>query len=157
MRNEIATFLNERIEAGDFPSAVFLVAEKGEIVVHEALGYAVVEPERIEAKKDTIYDLASLTKPLVTGLLFARLVEQQVVGLDDPIGRWVSEFDNRALQPSIADLACHVSGLPAWITLYYLTESPYEVRQPIASLLGEPESRCFTAISITSFSEPSST
>lgn len=139
MRNEIATFLSGRIDAGDFPSAVYLVAEKGQIVLHEALGHAVVEPELIEATTDTIYDLASLTKPLVTGFLFARLIEQQVVGLDDPIGRWVSEFANRALQPSISDFACHVSGLPAWVPLYLTTESPYEVRRPIASLLRERE------------------
>ncbi len=63
----ISKFLSERIAAGDFPSAVYLVAEKGEIVFHDALGFAVVEPEKIKAKVNTIYDLASLTKPLVTG------------------------------------------------------------------------------------------
>ena len=55
-------FLQSRIEAKDFPSAVYLVAEKGEITLQDALGLAVVEPERIKAESDTIYDLASLTK-----------------------------------------------------------------------------------------------
>ena len=67
MNERISAFLQERIGANDFPSAVYLVAEKGDIVFQDALGYAVVEPERIEARLDTIYDLASLTKPLVTG------------------------------------------------------------------------------------------
>ncbi|MEO7659557.1 MAG: serine hydrolase, partial [Pyrinomonadaceae bacterium] len=66
MNNEISKFLQERIAARDFPSAVYLVAEKGEIVLHDALGNAVVEPETIKAQPDTIYDLASLTKPFVT-------------------------------------------------------------------------------------------
>ena len=56
---KISEFLQSRIEAGDFPSAVYLVAEKGQIVFQDALGLAVVEPEKIEAKIDTIYDLAS--------------------------------------------------------------------------------------------------
>ena len=137
MSEQISQFLQERIDAGDFPSAVYLVAEKGEILMHEALGHAVVEPELIEARKDTIYDLASLTKPLMTGLLLARLIEQQVLGLDDPIGKWALEFDDRNLQPSIRDLVCHTSGLPAWVPLYLTSDSPYEVRRAIAELLKE--------------------
>ncbi len=69
---EISEYLKERTDAGDFPSAVYLVAERGEIVFQDALGFAVVEPERIAAKIDTIYDFASLTKPLVAGLLSAK-------------------------------------------------------------------------------------
>ena len=74
---EISNFLQERIDAKDFPSAVYLVAEKDEIVFEDALGLAVVEPEKIEARIDTIYDLASLTKVLVTGLLCAKLIEKK--------------------------------------------------------------------------------
>ncbi len=57
MKSEkISAFLQSRIEAKDFPSAVHLVAEKGKIVFQDALGFAVVKPEKIEAKLDTIYD-----------------------------------------------------------------------------------------------------
>ena len=75
MSEKISNFFKERIAAGDFPSAVYIVAENGEAVFRDALGYAVVEPERIPAVTDTIYDLASLTKVLVTGLLSAILLE----------------------------------------------------------------------------------
>ena len=66
--------MRERIEAGDFPSAVYLAAEKGEIVLEGAIGNSVVEPEMVPARLDTIYDLASMTKVLVTGLLVAKLI-----------------------------------------------------------------------------------
>jgi CubicO group peptidase (beta-lactamase class C family) len=59
----ISTFLSERIAAGDFPSAVYVVSEKGRITFADALGHSVVEPYRITTSLDTIYDLASLTKP----------------------------------------------------------------------------------------------
>src|SRR2546421_11998455 len=78
----ISKMLISRIHAGDFPSAVYVVAEKGHAIFSDALGDAVREPEHISASLDTIYDLASLTKPLVTGLLCARFVESGALKLD---------------------------------------------------------------------------
>lgn len=137
MSKVISEFLQERIDAGDFPSAVYLVAEKGEIVFHEALGYAVVEPERIPAKLDTIYDLASLTKPLVTGLLAARHIEDgditehttisdSLIGYD---GSWVADIP-------VLDLATHTSLLRSWLPLYLLASSfsPREIAKVIGNL-----------------------
>src|SRR5687767_898502 len=92
MNEAISPFLSERIAENDFPSAVYLVAEKGEIVYHDALGYAVIEPERVEAELDTIYDVASLTKPLVTGLLSAGLIESGDLTLDGAIGSFFEDF-----------------------------------------------------------------
>jgi CubicO group peptidase (beta-lactamase class C family) len=116
MHEKISSFLKTRIDAGDFPSAVYLVAEKGEIVFHDALGYAVVEPERIEARLDTIYDLASLTKVLVTGLLLALKIESGAVELDDYVRRHLGELARKNFD--VRDLVAHKSGLPAWIPFY---------------------------------------
>ncbi len=128
MRNEIATFLSERIEAGDFPSAVYLVAEKGEIVLSEALGNAVVEPEKIEATTDTIYDLASLTKVLVTGLLCAKLIEAGEIQLDARVSIYLKEFDLEGKRMiKMSDLLSHSSHLPAWKPFYLLVSDPTEV------------------------------
>ncbi|MGE3467041.1 MAG: serine hydrolase domain-containing protein, partial [Pyrinomonadaceae bacterium] len=117
MSNSISTFLQERIDAGDFPSAVYLVAENGEIRLHEALGYAVVEPERIEARIDTIYDVASLTKVLVTGLLAAQQIEDGELSLASRLGG-----DAAAIADvTVEQLATHTSGLTAWKPLYILS------------------------------------
>ncbi|HKP67668.1 MAG TPA: serine hydrolase [Pyrinomonadaceae bacterium] len=116
MHPDISKFLQSRIDAGDFPSAVYLVAEKGEIKFHDALGYAVVEPERIEAKVDTIYDLASLTKPLVTGLLLSEAVESGSADMGDLARKHIGELARRDF--TIGDLLAHRSGLPAWRPLY---------------------------------------
>ncbi|HWW76153.1 MAG TPA: serine hydrolase domain-containing protein, partial [Pyrinomonadaceae bacterium] len=115
----ISTMLAERIKAGDFPSAVYLVAERGEVRFSDALGDAVRDPERHAATPETIYDLASLTKPLVTGMLLARLVERGVVGLDAPVAEYLPRFgadDKRAV--TVRHLVTHTSGLPAWMPLY---------------------------------------
>lgn len=124
---QITEFLGSRIIAKDFPSAVYLIAEKGEIVFHDALGLAVVKPEKIKAKQNTIYDLASLTKPLVTGLLCAKLIEQDQ--LKPLVIEHLPKFDYASRHPETGrdigtwDLLCHRSGFPGWKPLYLVCQS----------------------------------
>ena len=119
--NSISSFLGERIAAGDFPSAVYLVAERGCEVFADALGQAVAEPEKIPATLDTIYDLASLTKPLITGLLCARRIEAGELTLDSSVSHYLPEFDRTDKQAiTVGQLLTHTSGLPAWRPLYIL-------------------------------------
>ncbi len=121
---EISTFLQKRIDAKDFPSAVYLVAEKGEIVFRDALGFAVVEPEKIEVKLDTIYDLASLTKPLVTGLLCAKLIERGKLKLEDRIIRFFILFNReKKSEITIQDLLTHTSNFSAWKPFYLIADT----------------------------------
>ena len=118
----INTLLAARIAAGDFPSAVYLVAERGQARFAAALGDAVRVPVPRAAMLDTIYDLASLTKPLVTGLLCAQLLERGPLELDRPVADYLAEFappDKQAI--TIRQLLTHTSGLPAWRPLYLLT------------------------------------
>jgi CubicO group peptidase (beta-lactamase class C family) len=137
LRHEpINTFLSERIAAGEFPSAVYLVGVRGEAVYAGALGFAVTEPAT-PARPETIYDLASLTKPLVTGLLTARLIERGALHLDDTVARYLREFDRpdkRAL--TLRQLVSHTSGLPAWRPLYLTTGG--ERARVLASIAAEP-------------------
>jgi len=121
--SEITSFLAERIAAGDFPSAVYLVAEKERPLFADALGNAVVEPRRIAATLETIYDLASLTKPLITGLLCARRVEAGEITLDSSVSNYLREFERTDKQAiTIRQILTHTSGLPAWRPLYILAE-----------------------------------
>jgi CubicO group peptidase (beta-lactamase class C family) len=100
------------------------VAEKGHAVFADAVGEAVREPSGIPATRDTIYDLASLTKPLVTGLLCARGVESGALALEAPVARYLAEFDQPDKRSiTIQQLLTHTSGLPAWRPLYLLAEN----------------------------------
>jgi serine-type D-Ala-D-Ala carboxypeptidase len=122
--------------AGDFPSAVYLVAEKGQPVYADALGEAVREPQQISASLNTIYDLASLTKPLVTGLLCARSVEAGQLNLDSALVDHLPEFDRSDKSAiTIRQLLTHTSGLPAWRPLYLLASDKYKV---LAAIADEP-------------------
>ncbi len=123
-QNQIEALLTKHIAAGDFPSAVYLVGERGRIRFEGALGNAVREPTAHHATLDTIYDLASLTKPLITGLLCARRIEQGKLSLDDSIAQYLPEFDTpgkRAI--NVRQLLTHTSGLSAWLPLALVTNS----------------------------------
>ena len=130
---EISKFLGERIAAGDFPSAVYLVAESGEIVFQDAIGHAVIEPESIKATTDTIYDLASLTKPLVTGLMVSKLIDSGAIQLSAPIGEHLSAVQGNTSEITIRDLLLHTSGLAAWLPFYLLVDRRKAIPAEIAS------------------------
>jgi CubicO group peptidase (beta-lactamase class C family) len=118
--DRLADYLRHHVEAGDFPGAVYLVAEDGRILADGALGLAVARPERIAATPDTIYDLASLTKPLAGALLAALLEAEGRLALDDPLGRHLPDWtaEGPASRVTLLDLLTHRSGLPAWRPLY---------------------------------------
>jgi CubicO group peptidase (beta-lactamase class C family) len=125
---EISAFLQERIDAGDFPSAVYLVAEKGEVRFQDTLGYAVVEPKRIPARSDTLYDLASLTKVLVTAPLAVDLINSGKLDLDAPFLDYLRPLDaDDKRHISIRQLATHTSGFKAWLPFYMLVGERSEV------------------------------
>ena len=136
-RNEqISALLQEHIDAGEFPSAVYLVAQGDDVVLADALGHSVVEPYRVANKFDTIYDLASLTKPLVTTLLCSRRIELGELTLDSSVSHYLAEFDRTDKQMiTVRELLTHTSGLPAWRPLYVLTEDqPDRAAGAIANL-----------------------
>jgi len=99
------------------------------------------EPEQIPASLNTIYDLASLTKPLVTGLLCARLVEAGKLKLEAAVADYLPDF-NRSDKSAITirQLLTHTSGLPAWRPVYLLAEDKDKVIAAIAeeSLQAQP-------------------
>jgi serine-type D-Ala-D-Ala carboxypeptidase len=131
---KISEFLQSRIEAKDFPSVSYLVAEKGKIVLQDALGLAVVEPEKIEARTDTIYDLASLTKVLVTGLLCAKLIEAGEINLHDKIAKYFDEFDtNEKREITTRNLLTHTSGFRAWLPFYLICDLRFAICDCIAA------------------------
>ncbi len=127
-RNEqLSSFLAEHIQAGDFPSAVYLVAQRGEAVFADALGQSVVTPYRIDTQLNTIYDLASLTKPLITGMLCARRIEAGELTPDSSVSHYLPEFDRPDKHMiTVRELLTHTSGLPAWRPLYILAEGEPE-------------------------------
>lgn len=135
-KTKISSFLAERISTGDFPSAVYVIAQEGQPVFSDAIGNAVVQPQEIPATLNTIYDLASLTKPLITGLLCSRLIESGKLILDKSVSHYLGEFERTDKQAiTIRQLLTHTAGLPGWRPLYILAQAePDNVLNAIANI-----------------------
>jgi len=107
------------IEQGVFPGGVVLVRRGNEIVVHEAYGHSfthqdvrTISLDPVTTRRDTIYDLASITK-LFTATCVMQLVDEQKLQLDDPMGRYLPEFAaNDKTEITARQLLTHVTGLP---------------------------------------------
>jgi CubicO group peptidase (beta-lactamase class C family) len=140
-QKDISAFLNERIAANDFPSAVYLVAEKGEIVFQDALGFAVVEPEKIPATMETIYDLASLTKVLVTGLLYAKFLQDDgFYSLETTIGkRFRNQLFKEKGKITVRELVTQSSGFLDWYPFYSVFFDPrHKIEAAIETIFNLP-------------------
>jgi len=136
----ISSFLESEIARGSLPGGQYLVGEDLHIIAEDALGLAVAEPERIPATLDTIYDLASLTKPLVTALLVVRFAERGVLDLNAALARYLSEFNHEEQREiTLTQLLTHTSGLPNWRPLYLEAQTRAGVPAAIARVLLEPQ------------------
>jgi CubicO group peptidase (beta-lactamase class C family) len=110
--------IDKAIEAQEIPGAVVLarMPRDGEVLEHCSVrGLAVVRPERLPMQRETLFDLASLTKPLATTTAILWLVHDGAVDLDAPVSKYLPEFSERdkdAVQ--VRHLLTHSSGLKPW-------------------------------------------
>lgn len=106
------------VRSGVFPGAVLLVSRGREILFHRAYGVANLFTGSAVGL-DTVFDLASLTKPLATALALMKLTAQGRLTLETPLGFLLPEFahtEKRAI--TIAQLLAHQSGYPAYRPYY---------------------------------------
>jgi CubicO group peptidase (beta-lactamase class C family) len=115
----IEEILGQGLLEGAFPGGVLLVAKRGEIVLHQEAGLCSMRPKQEPMTKETIFDLASLTKPLATTLAVMKLVDQEKIHLDQPLSEIIrrgSLKEKGSLTPRL--LLNHSAGFVAWKPLY---------------------------------------
>jgi len=109
---EIAPLVEEGIRRGDYPGAVVLIGRGHQIVYFQAFGRREVRPKPEPMTRDTIFDLASLTKVVATAPAIMQLVENGRLTLEDKLSKWVpacDRADKRAI--TLHNLLAHDSGL----------------------------------------------
>lgn len=109
-----AELMQHAVETGVFPGGVLLAARFDQVVFHQ--GFGVTDHiRRIPVTCDTVYDLASLTKPLATAAALMRLVQQGRIRVEDRLGEVIPDFsetDKNRIR--VRHLLCHNSGLPPY-------------------------------------------
>jgi CubicO group peptidase (beta-lactamase class C family) len=118
--------LDERV----FPGAVLLAAREGNIFFHKAWGVADLSSGR-PVTVDTVYDLASLTKPLATTLAVMRLIQTGRLTLETPLAPVLPVMaDTAKAGVTLRQLLSHCSGWPAWQPYFeQLRQHPEEDRR----------------------------
>ncbi|MGD1237038.1 serine hydrolase domain-containing protein [Mycobacterium seoulense] len=119
----VSKLINQAIAANKLPGAVVEVGHGGKAVFHRAYGSRKLagepgldgSPTPAEPMtEDTLFDLASLTKSLATATAVMQLYEQGKVGFDDPVQRYLPDFnatnDPHRAQVSVRMLLTHTSG-----------------------------------------------
>lgn len=116
MRSErlegIAPLVTQAIESKKMPGCVVTIGRRGHVVYQRAFGHKQVQPELSEMTVDTVFDMASLTKPIATATSIMILFEQGKLRLDDRVDRYLPAFGNSGKEKAtIRDLLTHQAGL----------------------------------------------
>ena len=93
------------------PGAVLCVVDEGKIVHLEAYGYRAIVPEHEEMTENTIFDLASVSKPTGAGTAALLLVKEGKLSVDDLVCKYIPNFHPDV---TVRHLMTHYSGLPAY-------------------------------------------
>ena len=104
------TLFEEAVASDDMRGAVVLVARKGRVVLHEAVGWRDVE-RKLPMERDTLFRMASNTKA-VTATAILLLQQEDKLSVDDSVRKYLPSFDNyRAGEIKIRHLLSHTSGM----------------------------------------------
>lgn len=134
--NPVAQILHEAIAEHAFPGAALVVSRRGQVVLETYAGAHTYDDDSVAVDAETTYDLASLTKVLVTTPLCMRLYEAGKLRLDEPIGSVLPEFtgdEGRPDRVTFRHLLAHSSGLPAHRKYYEHAHHPEQVLQQVFS------------------------
>jgi len=123
----IDEFLSRQIKLKIFPSACYLIAKGDKVYRENSLGFSVVEPVKIKANVNTIYDLASLTKPLIIGSLYGLFFQNKIINLSYELNKFYPKIPEEKRSIKIIDLLTHQSGFPAWYPLYFEGKDKHEM------------------------------
>ena len=114
----VDAILERAVQEQNPPGVVVIVGHNGETVYRKAFGYRSLEPQREPMTLDTIFDMASLTKCMVTATGVMQLVQAGQVRLNDPVTKYIPEFAQNGKQDiTVRQLLIHYSGLPEDIDL----------------------------------------
>ena len=109
--NQIDGLVEKAIADKKMPGAVVLVGHKGKIVYRKAFGNRALVPTVEKMTVDTIFDVASLTKVVATTTSIMKLVEDGKVRLNDTIGDFFPEIEDKDVKKvTVQQLLTHTGG-----------------------------------------------
>ncbi len=114
---EIDAIINDAVQSKLIPGAVLAIGHNGRVVYRKAYGSRAIVPAREPMTLDTIFDAASLTKVVATTPSIMKLFEEGKIRLDDPVTKYLPEFQGGKSDITVRLLMTHFSGLPPDLVL----------------------------------------
>ncbi len=120
-----------------FPGAVCAITAHGNLVALRGFRHFTYHPDSPAVEATTVFDLASLTKPLATTAVAMLLCDRNLLNLATPLSHLLPEFlsaaapDPRRASVTLHHLLAHSSGLPAHKKFYLTCRSPEDMWQAI--------------------------
>lgn len=112
MYTKTKALIRQQLQAGVFPGVAFAFIEKDQID-ENIWGNQMLVPDKVRLQKDTLFDVASLTKVICTTSVILRLVEQERLQIDQPLQKYLTAFQNP--QITLRHLLTHTSDIKTWI------------------------------------------
>ncbi|MSR52683.1 MAG: class A beta-lactamase-related serine hydrolase [Gemmataceae bacterium] len=137
---QIDTSVEAAVKRGDCPGAVVVVVHDDEVVFRKAFGQRSLQPDKQAMAVDTVFDLASLTKPIATATSAFVLIEQRKLRLSEKVATYWPEFAaNKKGAVTVEHLLSHTSGLLADNSLGDYKSGKGDAMKKIAALSLEAE------------------
>lgn len=119
MIREINELLQKEADKKHFSGAAWLVYKHKTGVIKGTVGFSSLIEKKEEMKQDSIFDLASLTKPLITAPMIVKTLSEGFLDLEKPIqSLGILPFVSRISEVNIFQLMTHTSGLKSWYPCY---------------------------------------
>ena len=137
--------LEEAISAHAFPGCAFGVLAGGAVVLEDGLGRFTYEENAPVVSSATVYDVASLTKVVVSTAMAMLLVQRGQLDIEDRLGDWLPGFvigrepGDLAREVRLRHLLAHNSGLPGYVEFFRRISDPAELLRACLSLPLEAE------------------
>ncbi len=113
VREQVARAVTAEINARLFPGAVVLVGTPEGVIYHEAFAFAQVVPERVAMRRDSLFDVASVTKVVCTATAIGMLHDRGLVDPDAPLTKYLPDHTGKNVDRiTLRHLAAHISGFP---------------------------------------------
>ncbi|MBK95821.1 MAG: esterase [Planctomycetaceae bacterium] len=108
----IETIVKKGIKDGKMPGAVVVIADHDKVLYRRAFGNRQVEPVAEPMTLDTVFDLASLTKPIATTTSVMKLIDEGKLSLRANVSEYLPAFGQHGKDViTVEDLLLHVGGL----------------------------------------------
>lgn len=132
---QIDQVVAQGLDAKQMPGCVVLVARQGQVAFLKSYGYKRLQPDPLPMTTDTVFDMASITKPVATATSIMILLDRGLIKLDDPVAKHVPEFGQHGKEKvTVFHLLTHQGGLIPDNALADYTDGPDSAWENIMAL-----------------------